>query len=156
MMQQQPPPQGAQPPQGSGQPAAQQLSPEQIRQMQVMSKQAMELLSEQGTSEMIVQRAEQGDPAQVIAQIVVEVTSRLFEAATNAGQKVDMVTILVTGLQIIGSLAELLAAADVVPKEQLPQFVAQASKIAVDQHNAMVQGGGAGGGQPQPQPGAPA
>lgn len=128
---------------GAGAPALPQqpLTPEQTRQMQIMAKQAMGLLLEDATAEMIVQQSQQGEPAQVIAQMVVGVMGQLYEAASGAGQQVEMVTLLVTGIQIIGTLAEMLVAAGVIEEATLPQFVAQASKIAVDMHNATVSGG---------------
>jgi hypothetical protein len=144
------PPRGAQPPQppqqgpGAPQLPQQAMTPEQTRQLQVMSKQAMSFLLEDQTAAQIVQKAQQGDPQQVVADIVLAIMQRLYEAATKAGQQVEMVTLLVTGIQIIGDLAEMLGAAGVLPKEPQAQaqFVGAVSKLCVDKHNSMVQGGG--------------
>jgi hypothetical protein len=129
------------------------LSQEQIRQLQIMSKQAMGLLLEDATAEQIVAQARAGDASQVIAGIVVPLMQRLHEAASGAGQNVEMVTLMVTGLQIIGTLTEMLVEAGVVPEAEAQQFVAQTSKLAVDQHNQQVQqqGGGQPGAQGAPQ-----
>ena len=141
----QPPQQAAQPPQdgGAGAPQLPQqaLSPEQIQHMKIMSKQAMSFLLEDDTAQQIVQRAQQGDPQQVVADIVTTIMGRLYEVATQAGQQVDMVTLLVTGIQIIGDLAEMLGEAGVLPDDPQAQaqFVGAVSKIAVDKHNATVQ-----------------
>jgi hypothetical protein len=127
---------------GAGAPTMpQQLNPDQLRKMQVMVKQAMGLLLQDDTAEHLVAKAKQGEPQQVVAEVVSGLLGQLYQAATEAGQEVDMVTMMVTGIQIIGTLAEMLAHEGVIPQEQLPQFVAAAGKIAVDQHNATVQGG---------------
>jgi hypothetical protein len=131
------PQQPAQP--GGAQLPQQGLTPEQTRQMQIMSKQAMRLLSEEATSDQIVQRAQQGDAKRVVAEVVSSVLRGLYAAASEAGQNIEMVTVLVTGIQIIGDLAEMLVAAGVVPAEQETQFVADTSKIAVELHNAALQ-----------------
>jgi hypothetical protein len=114
-----------------------------MRQLQVMSKQAMSFLLEDTNAQQIVQQAQQGDPQQVVADVVTRVLQHLYEAATQAGQQVEMVTILVTGIQIIGDLAEMLGAAGVLPQDPQAQaqFVGAVSKICVDKHNATVQGG---------------
>lgn len=121
------------------------LTPEQTRQLQIMSKQAMGLLLEDATAAQIVKSAQSGDPQQVVSDIVLRVLEQLYQAATQAGQQIDMVTLLVTGIQIIGDLAEMLGAAGVLPDDPQAQaqFVGAVSKIAVDKHNAMVSGGGA-------------
>lgn len=121
--------------------------------MQVMVKQAMGLLLEDATAEQIVSRSRSGDPQQVIATIVVEVLGRLYEAATQAGQNVGMVTLLVTGIQIIGTLTEMLIEAGVLQQEQAQEFIGAVSKMAVDQHNQQIQAGG--GAAPPPGAGAP-
>jgi hypothetical protein len=135
---------GAQPAAGGApQMPVQALTEEQTRQMQLMSKQAMELLLEEATTDQILRMAESGDPQQAIAKIVTGLLDRLYEAASNAGQQIEMVTMLVTGIQIIGVLAELLVTAGVIQEQDAPAFIGAVSKIAVDAHNARVGGGGA-------------
>lgn len=140
-----------QPQTGGAQLPQQPLTPDQIRKMQVMSKQAMSLLVEEATSDQIVESAKAGDPQKVVADLVVMLLGRLYEAAKSAGQMgegpEDMVTLMVTGIQIIGDVTEMLVAAGVIEEAQAPQFVGAVSKMAIDQHNAGLQGGG----QPQPQ-----
>ena len=139
----QPPQQGAQPPQ--------QLSQEQIQQMQLVVKQCMQMLLQDQAADMIVAKAKQGDPAQVLASIVAPLLSRIHESASAAGANVGMVTMMVAGVQVLSLLAEMLFQADVIPSEQeAAQVVAQASKIAVEQHNAQVQGQGGAPAQGQP------
>lgn len=143
---------GASSPTSGGQPP-QQLSPEQLQQMQLVVKQCMSILLEEQTADMIVAQARQGDPADVIAGIVGPLLSKVHESAKEAGVEVDMVTMMVAGVQVLGLLAEMLMQADVLADEQqAAQVVGQAAKLAVDKHNAMVtgQGGGAPTNQPQP------
>lgn len=144
---------GAQPPNQGAQLPQQALSPDQIRKMQVMSKQAMSLLLEDATSEQIVKSAKAGDPQQVVADLVVTLLGRLYEAAKAAGQMgdgpEDMVTLMVTGVQIIGDLTEMLIAAGVLQESQAQQFVATVTKMAIDKHNSSLQGGGQQPAQPQ-------
>lgn len=154
------PPQGAQPAQ-PGSPQSnmqQQLSPQQLQQMQLVVKQCMRLLLQDQTADMIVAKAKQGQPAQVLAEIVGPLLTQVAQSAKGAGANMSMVTLMVAGVQVFGLLAEMLFQADVIPSEQeAAQVVAQASKIAVDQHNTRVQSGGAGSGQPaQPAPGGAA
>lgn len=150
-------PQQPQPPGAGGSPQMpSQLSPEQMQQMQLVVKQCMQLLLQDQTAEMIVAKAKQGQPAQVLADIVGPLLSRVAETADASGVQVDMVTMLVAGVQVLGLLAEMLFQADVIASEQeAAQVVAQASKIAVDQHNARAQqaGGPQPGGPAQPAPG---
>lgn len=137
---------------GSPQPQ-QALSEPQLQQMNLMVKQCMQLLLEDQTADMIVAKAKQGDPAQMLADIVGPLISKVAETASESGVEVDMIASLVAGVQVMGLLAEMLFQADVIATEQeAAQVVAQASKIAVDQHNARAQqmGGAGGGGQPAP------
>lgn len=142
------------PPQAPGGAQPQQaLNPQQIKQMQLVVKQCMQLLLQDQTADMIVAKAKQGQPAKVLADLVGPLLSRVAETAKEAGADVDMVTMMVAGVQVLGLLAEMLFQADVIATEQeAAQVVAQASKIAVDQHNARAKQLQAGGGA-QPAPG---
>lgn len=146
-MQQQPTMQpGGQP---SAAPPPQSLSPKQVQQLQILSRQAASIVLDPQTSEMILAKAEQGDPAQAVAQVVVDMLPQLWEAASQSGQQIDMLTMMVAGLQVIGIISEMLMAAGILTEQEAPQFLAQAGKLAVEMHNAKLQGGG----QPA-QPGA--
>lgn len=127
------------------------LNPQQLRQMQLMVKQAMGLLLADDSADMIVNKAKQGDPKQVIVSIMLDLMPRLHEAALSGGVKVDMVTELVAGFQIIATLSEMLSAAGIVPEQQLPQFTADVAKATVDAHNQRAQQ--AQPAQPAPMPG---
>jgi hypothetical protein len=144
------PPAGAQPG-GAPQMPGQTLTPEQDQQRQLVARQCMELLSEDATAQMIVAKAQQGDPAKAIADVVVPLLRRVAEAAQEAGAEPDMLAMLVGGFEVIAKLAELMWHAGVVEDEkQVPTLAAQAAKLAVDQHNASLQQGNA----PQPEPAA--
>lgn len=130
----------------------QQLSPEQTQQMELVVRQCMQLLLEETTAKMIVAKAQQGDPAQVIAQLVAPLLRQVHASATEAGAQVDMLTMMVAGVQVMALMAKMLEQADVIPDDAAAaQVVAQASKLAVEQHNASV-GGAAGGAPGQPAP----
>jgi hypothetical protein len=147
---------GAQPPGGAMQ---QSMNPQQVKQMQLVVKQCMQLLLQDQTAAMIVAKAKQEPPAQVLASIVGPLLSRVAESAKEAGAEVDMVTMMVAGVQVLGLLAEMLFHADVLPNEQdMVTVVAEASKIAVQQHNAnamKMQGAGQPPGAPPAPGGAP-
>lgn len=148
-----PPSMGASPPNSGAQPPQQQqLSPEQLQQMQLVVKQCMQLLLQDQNADTIIKKAQLMPPAEVLADIVGPLLSKVAESAQEAGARLDMITTLVAGVQVLGLLAEMLFQADVIATEQeAAQVVAQASKIAVDQHNARAkQAGGAAGGQPAP------
>lgn len=142
-----------QPPQPAA-PGGQQVSPEQLRAMQLIVRQAMGVLLQDDTAENIVQRAQAGDPKQVVAETAIGIVKRVWESANSAGAQVDILTCMLAATQIIGTLSEMLAKAGVISEQELPQFAAQACKIAVDLHNGQLQEGGAPapGAQAQPAP----
>lgn len=123
----------------------QQLSPQQLQQMQLVVKQCMQLLLQDQTAKAIVAKCQQGNAADVVGGMVADLLGRVHESARGAGANVDMVTMLVAGVQVIGTLAEMLWHAGVIQAEQqVPQFVAAACKSAVEQHNMGVQQGAQG------------
>ena len=86
---------------------------------------------------------------------------KVFCAKKNSSNTGKMVTVLAAGIQIVAYMAKMREAADILTEEEIPAFCADVAKIAVAQHNAKVQGGGApaqpGGGMtgmaaPQQQP----
>jgi hypothetical protein len=136
MMQQQPQP--AQPGGPAGAQPQQQLSPQQLQQMQLISKQAMEVLLQSDMAESIVARAQSGDPMQVTAEITLQLLRQINTAATQAGQQVEMLPFMVASVQIISTIGEMLEAGEVLTAEELPQFVANTCKVLVETHNATV------------------
>ncbi len=151
-----PPNMGAHPPQAGGVQPPHGMTPEQMKQMQLVVKQCMQMLLQDQTADMIVAKAKEGQPAQVIADLVGPLLSKVSESAAASGVEVGMVTMMVAGVQVMGILAEMLFQADVIPSEQqLPQLVAEASKIAVQQHNANAQQMQGQGKQPAPAGAAP-
>lgn len=119
----------------------QQLSPEQEKAMGIMLKQAMGVLTEESTVDLLLQKA-QSDPKAAILDAVVPLLKAIYGAAQQAGAQVEFTTLLATGLAIILKLAELLASEGIIEEQQIPTFSAEVAKIAVEQHNASVQKGG--------------
>ncbi len=123
-------------------PQQQSLAPNQQKAMSIMLKQAMSFLTEEGTAEHILMKAEQGDPKGAVVDAVVPLLKQIYGASQAAGAQVEFPTLLATGLAIVLKLAELLADAGIIQKDQIPAFAAEASKVAIEQHNASIQGGG--------------
>lgn len=156
---------GAKPAAGGAAPGlpSQPMTADQVRKMQTMAKQAMSLLLEDAHANQIVQAAKQGDPKQVVSDLVLKVMQQVWQAGAQAGALTetpgDIVAAMVAGLQIIADLTEMLIAAGVLQQSEAQGFVGEVSKIVVTQHNAGVQGGGqqppAAAPPQQPQPGAP-
>lgn len=128
------------------------LNPQQIQQMQQVVKQCMQVLLSNESAKTIISKCRMmGHPAQVIADTVAPLLSRVHEAAMGAGKNIEMLTMMVAGVQVIATLAEMLWHADVIKSEQdMLQVVGEASKLAVDKHNNDVtQQGGASSTPPQ-------
>lgn len=119
------------------------LTPEQLKQMQLFAKQALGVLLDDQHAHMLVAKAKQGDPAQATAEVVTPLLKNIYEAASGAGAKVDMVVVLAAGMQVVAMVGKMLEAAGVLEEKDIPNFCAQVTKIATEQHNASVQGGGA-------------
>lgn len=146
------------------------LDPEQEKARKLMVRQAMTFLLEDEHANHIVAKAKAGDPKTAVVEAVTPLLQQIYQMASVAGAKVEMTTILAAGIEIISVLAKMLEAADILTEEQIPAFCADVAKIAVAQHNAKAQGGGApvkpGGGMtgmaapqegaaPPPQPAQP-
>jgi hypothetical protein len=143
-------------------PLATELTDEKVKQMQLMVKQAMSILLEDTSAEMIVNRCKQEDASMVLAETVNGIMGDIWSTAQEAGTDVDMVTVMVAGMQVIGTLSELLVVEGIVPKEKAPEFVAGTCKLAVEMHNATIKQMAQQGGEapapdaPQPAQAAPA
>jgi hypothetical protein len=126
------------------QPNAQQgLSQQQIQQMQLVVKQALGELLQDDTADMLVKQAQQGNPQEIVARAIGPLLQAVYQSAADAGQNLDMVTVLAAGVQVIGVVGEMLVKAGVIPEQELPSFCAAVAKMAVDQHNAAQGGQGA-------------
>lgn len=141
------------PPQGAPGPGGQPLTAEQTKAMQLIVKQALSELLQDDTAAMLVKNAQSGDPKAAVVRMVSPILNSIYATATEAGAKVDMVTVLAAGIVIIGTLAEMLVQADVLQEPEIPQFCAEVAKMAVDEHNSSLQDGSmppdaAGGGAP--------
>lgn len=138
------------------------LAPDQKKAMDLMVRQAMTFLLQDEHANHIVAKAKATDPKTAVVEAVTPLLTQIHQMASVAGAKVEMVTVLAAGIQIIAYMAKMLEAADILTEDQIPAFSAEVAKIAVDQHNAKVQGGApikSGGGMtgmtgmaaPQPQ-----
>lgn len=136
---------------------AQTMTPEKRQQFDLVVKQALGVLLQDETAQHIVTACQQGDPKQVVADAVGPLLTSIYASAKDAGAGLDMVTLLAAGIAIISYMGDMLATAGVITEQEIPQFCAQAGQLAVQQHNAAVQGGaGAGAGAPQTGAAAPA
>lgn len=150
-----PAPGGAQPQQAQG------LNPQQTDQARKVATQAMGILLERETAETIIAKAKQGNPARVIADLSVDLVGKIYQSAKEAKPpaEIDMVTLMVATVQIIGTLTEMLVEGEVLTEQDAPQFLAGVCKMAIQKHNQAVQSGQMGQAQaapPQRPPGAPA
>lgn len=126
----------------NAQPQAGALDAQQQKQMQLMVKQALGILLQDDSAEMIVNSAKQGDPKATVVRVVSPIIQRIYESAGEAGAKLDMLVVLSAGLQVVAIVSTLLSKAGVIEEAQLPQFVADVAKAAAEEHNAGLQGGG--------------
>ncbi len=133
--------------------AAQQLTEAEVKQMQMVVKQALGVLLEDDNAKFIVDKAKQGDPKTVVVEAVAPLLQNIYGAADAAGTKVNMVVVLAAGIQIIAVLAKMLEAGDILTEDQIPSFCADVSKMAVAQHNQKAQT--MGGQTPAGMPAAP-
>jgi hypothetical protein len=117
---------------------AQGLDPTQQKAMQIMVKQAMSLLLKDETAKHIVAKAQSADPKHTVLEAVVPLLTQIYQMAQVAGAKVEMVTLLAAGIQVIAVMAKMLEAAGVITEQEVPAFCADVAKMAVDQHNLGV------------------
>jgi hypothetical protein len=117
------------------------LPPEQVKFMQMLVKQALGVLLEDDTARFLVDKAKNGDPKTALVETVVPLIKSIYEAAGEAGVKIDMVAVLGAGMQIITILAKMLESEGILTEEQIPAFAADVAKLASEQHNAGVQAG---------------
>ena len=124
-------------------PSPQALTPQQVKQMQLIVKQALSHLLDDQNAAYLVKRAEATDPVTTVAQAVAPVLKSIYASATESGVRVDMVVVLSAGIQIIAMMGKMLESQGLLEESQIPKFCADVSKIAVSAHNADI---------PAPQP----
>lgn len=115
------------------------LSPEQQKQFDTVSKQALTFLLEDGNAKLIIDKAKASDPKTAIVEAIQPVLQGIWSAAEEAGAKLEMAIFLAAGLNVITILADMIAVAGVIPEDQVQQLATQAAQEAVQQHNAGVQ-----------------
>jgi hypothetical protein len=115
-------------------------------------KQAMSHILQDDEANAIITKAESVGPEEAALDAVVPLLQSIYDSAAEAGVQIEMLTLLVAGMEIIGALAEMMAAAGLIPKDEkaVADFAVKVSKMAVDEHNQRVQGE-----QNAPPPGAP-
>lgn len=116
------------------------LNPQQSRIFETLIQQGTKFLTDPANSQDLVKRAMAGDPKAVTAHAVSTLLQAQYHAAGSAGIQPDMVTITAAGIVLVGIVARMLAAVQVIPEQQIPQFCAAVAKIAAAEHNAGVQG----------------
>lgn len=120
------------------QPSPQTLTPQQVKQMQMIVKQALGHLLDSESAAYLVKRAEATDPVTTTAQAVAPVLKTIYASASESGVKIDMVVVLAAGIQIIAMMGKMLESQGLMTEEQIPKFCADVAKIAVSAHNAEV------------------
>lgn len=132
-----------------------QLAPDQLQALERIVKQASTVLLDEDTAYYIVNKAKQGDPKAVVVEVVMPLLQKIYDTATEANAKVDMVTVVAAGIAIVALVANMLESEGVINEQDIPQFCAAVVKIAADKHNAtMTERQAQAGGNPQaaPQP----
>lgn len=132
-------------PAGATQPTApaagQKLNPQQQQSYDIIVKQAVAFLLQDEHMKAIIDSASAGnDPVAATVRALVPLMQSIYAAASKAGAKVDMVTLLAASIEVIANIAEMLATAGVITKEEIPQFSQKVAQAAVQQHNAGVAG----------------
>ena len=117
--------------------------------------QALGQLLQGPSAQQLLQQARSGDPQQAVVDAVSPLLRQIYAAAQAAGARVDTVTLLAAGINVITIVAEMLARAGILQEADIPAFCAAVAQRAVQQHNAQApqgaesaagQGDAAGGG----------
>lgn len=116
------------------------FSDEEIKQVNLIIRQASQVLLDDKNMEDIATTAKQGDPVVAIVQSVLPVLKNVYEAASRAGKQLDMKVMALAGRELIKILVAVLGAAGVIAPEQAGQVAAQAFDQAIQEHNAQVGG----------------
>lgn len=135
--------------------AGQALDEAAMAKKDLIVKQALSHILKPETMDAIISKAQNGDPKQAVLDAVSPLLQSVYDTATESGAQVSMLVMLVAGIEVIGNVAEMLGAAGVIPSDEkaVAMFAAEVGKMAVEEHNQRVGGGGqqpAPGGAPQP------
>lgn len=114
------------------------LDPQQQKQFDTVSRQALGFLLEDNNAKLIVEKAKVSDPKTAIVEAVSPVLQSIWSAAEQAGATPDMPVFLAAALNVITILADMMAVTGVIPDEQVAQLAQQAAQEAVQRHNAEV------------------
>ena len=130
------------------------LDAQAMKQKDLVVRQALSHILKPETMDAIIAKAQNGDPKQAVLDAVSPLLQSVYDTASESGAQVSMLVMLVAGIEVIGNVAEMLGAAGVIPGDEkaVAMFAAEVGKMAVEEHNQRVQGGGqpAPGGAPQP------
>lgn len=122
------------------------LDPQQQKAKDLVVRQAMTHIvgGDGSNADAIVTKAQSGDPQEAVLDAVAPLLQAIYDSAQKAGAQVDMLTMMVAGIEVIGNLAEMLASAKIIPGDEksIASFAAEVAKKAVLEHNQRVQGGG--------------
>jgi hypothetical protein len=102
-------------PKGSG---ARQATEAEEKQYMMATKQALEYLFSQEVTQILLQTAQQSDPAQAIASIAVQVIEGIASSAKGAGVELSDELLLAVGYQVAINAAGFLASAGVIEQSQ--------------------------------------
>lgn len=114
------------------------LSPEQQKQFDTVSRQALAFLLEDGNAKLIIDKAKASDPQAAIVGAVRPVLQSIWSAAEQAGAVLDTAVFLAASLNVITILADMMAVAGVIPEEQVAPLAQSAAEESVRQHNEEV------------------
>lgn len=132
------------------------MDPQQLKSKDLVVRQAMtHIIGGQGqNADAIITKAQAGDPKEAVLDAIAPLLQSIYDSAQKAGAQVDMLTMMVAGIEVIGNVAEMLASAKLIPGDEksIATFAAEVAKAAVLEHNQRVQGGGE---MPPAAPGAP-
>ena len=114
------------------------LTPQEIEAVNLMLRQASQVLLDQPAMEKLASDAKQGNPAQALADAVRPVLQQVYAAAQGAGKTLDMKVAALAGREMIKILVAVLGASGIIKAEQAAQLVDEAFKLGVAAHNKSV------------------
>ena len=122
-------------------PASQQQAPfseQEIKMVNLIIKQASQVLLDEQNAEDIATMAKQGDPVEAIVTAVLPVLKQVYEAATSSGAKLDQRVMALAGREVIKILVGILGATGVIAPEQANEVATKAFQMGIERHNASV------------------
>lgn len=118
----------------------QQLTPEQRKAFDMVTRQALTFLLEDDHAKLIIAKAKAGDPKLAIVDAIQPVLQGIWTSAEQAGANLEMPIFLAAGIQVITILSEMLAVSGIIAEKDIPAFAKSVAEEAVQQHNAGLQG----------------